>query len=125
MAKRFCLLALLPLLLAGCAAKFTNLTPQRLPRAADNLYPVEVAMNSRQRSMRWDTLRPVVVVGADHYPMQPTPLMTNRWETLVPVLPGENLIHYRFRFDYLYTTIPGRKPDSARSPTYQLFIVDK
>jgi hypothetical protein len=125
MAKRFLPLFLLPLWLAGCSAHFTNLTPGQLPRNNNNLYPVEVAFQSRQQSLRWDSIKPQVVVGTDLYPMQPVQLMRNRWETLIPVPAGSNVVHYRFKFDYQYNAIPARKADSAASTSYTLRITDQ
>ena len=113
------------LLLAGCTATFTNLTPLQQSRNANNLYPVEVAMTTRQKSMRWDSIRPQIVVGNESYPMRPTQLMTNRWEGLVPVPAGEKLVHYRYRFDYDYNTFGTPKGDSALSPEYTLRVSDQ
>ena len=79
MLKRLLPLLFAPLLLAGCTSTFTNLTPLVQSRNANNLYPVEVAMTSRQETLRWDTIKPQVMVGNDAYPMRPTMLMTNRW----------------------------------------------
>ena len=116
---------LLTLLVGGCAAQFTNLTPQHQLRNAENLYPVEVAVNSRQQTMRWESIRPQIVVGTEYYPMRPTLLMTNRWEGLVPVGPGSNLIHYRYKFDYDYNAMGTPRRDSALSPEYSLEVLDK
>ena len=115
----------LPLLLAGCTSTLTNLTPQQQIRNADNLYPVEVALATRQQSLRWETIRPYVVVGAEFYPMRPTLLMTNRWETLIPMPPNTNLVHYHFKFDFEYQTLRERRTDSALSSAYTLQILDK
>ncbi len=124
MTKRFLPFLLVPVLLAGCAAHFTNLTPQRVTRNANNLYPVEVAFNSRQQSLRWDSIQPYVVVETQPYPMRPVEMMRNRWETLIPAPLGTNILHYHFKFDYLYNAIPTPKPDSATSPTYTLKIAE-
>src|ERR1043166_3408039 len=61
----------------GCTTTFTNLTPQTQERTTNNLYRVEVAIQSRQQTMRWESIKPQVVVGTDFYPMTPTKLMTN------------------------------------------------
>ena len=116
---------LAPLLLAGCAT-FTNLTPQRQVRNANNLYPVGVAFNSRQQSLRWDSIQPFVNVGDEFYPMRPTLMMKNRWEGLVPVPPGTNAVSYRYKFDFKYNSL-GNPPqnDSALSPIYTLRIIDQ
>ena len=104
------ILPLLPvLLLTGCATTFTRLTPLQQPRNANNLYPVEVAFNSQQQSLRWDTIHPYVVANGQLYAMRPTPMMTNRWEGFVPVPPGANQVTYRFKFEYLYNDF-GKAP---------------
>ena len=119
------ILPLLPvLLLAGCAATFTQVSPLQQPRNANNSYPVEVIFNSQQQSLRWDSIKPYVVVGDEQYLMRPVPMMQNRWEGFVPVPPSENSVSYRFKFDYDYNswgTPP--KPNSAFSPVYKLTIV--
>ncbi len=122
MLKKLLPLVLTPLLLAGCTATFTNLTPTQQTRNSNNLYPVEVAMNTRQQSLRWESIRPRIVVGNDSYPMHLTPLMTNRWEGLVPVPAAERVVHYRYRFDFDYNTFGTPKGDSALSPEYTLKV---
>ena len=81
---------LLPMLcvmifLAGCASTITNLTPSQLPRNANGLYSVSVAWDTQQQTVRPQTLTPYVIVGMESYPMRPTLLMSNRWETVFPV----------------------------------------
>ena len=125
MLKKLLLLLLVPLLLAGCQATLTNLTPQTRTRNPDNLYMVEVALASRQQSLRWDSVKPQVVVGSDFYPMRPTKLMTNRWEGLIPVPSNVNSVQYRYKFDYSYNDFGGPKTDSILSHEYTLHIVDK
>ena len=111
-------------LLTGCASTFTNLTPLEQPRNANNLYPVEVAFNSQQQSLRWDSIHPYVLANGQLYPMHPTPLMTNRWEGFVPVLPGADGVTYQYKFDYLYNDF-GKPPQPASSvsPAYKLIIL--
>lgn len=123
--KKFLLLSLLPLLLAGCATTITNLTPSQQPRNALGLYPVEAAWESRQQSIRPDSFKPSVMVGLESYPMRKTPLMKNRWETLVPVPPNKNAINYRFKFDFEYNAIPQPRPNSKLSREYRLEILDR
>ena len=125
--KKF--LPLLPvLLLAGCSTTgtFTRMTPSQQPRNADNLYPVEVAFNSGQQSLRWDSVRPYVIVHGQPFPLRPVPVVLNRWEGLVPVPPTANSVTYRFKFDYLcnsFGTDP--QPDSSWSPNYTLKVLDQ
>lgn len=123
--KKF-LLFLPVLLLAGCTtATFTRVTPLQQPRNPNNLYPVEVIFNSDQQSLRWGSIKPYVLVNGDPYPLQPVPVVPNRWEGLVPVPSTASGATYRFKFDYLYNNVGTEpKPDSAFSPSYHLKIVD-
>ncbi len=119
-------LLLLALLLAGCTTTaITNLTPQVQSRNPNGLYPVEAALSSSQQSLRWSSIQPSVVIGNDFYPMRPTPLMTNRWETLVPVPQGKNVVYYRFKFDYRYNAFGPAQSDSKLSSPYRLLVTDK
>jgi hypothetical protein len=125
MLKRFSFALLLPLMLAGCATQFSNLTPHQQPRNAENLYPVEVRLDTRQRSFRWDSIKPYVIVGQQSYPMTQVPLVHNRWDCLLPVPASTASVQYRYKFDYLYNAFGGPQPDSAVSPSYSLRITDK
>jgi hypothetical protein len=115
------------LLMTGCATTdITNLTPRYEPRNAAGLYPVEAAMKSQQQTLRWNTIRPQAIVDTEAYPMRPTLLMTNRWETLVPVPPGKSVVYFRFKFDFDYNDFGSAgRSDSKLSPTYRLEILDK
>ena len=125
MLKKLLPLLSIPLLLAGCQATLTNLTPQTRVRNPDNLYMVEVALASRQQTLRWDSIKPQVVAGPDFYPMRPTKLMTNRWEALLPVPSNVNTVHYRYKFDFNYNGMGAPRADSVLSHEYTLKIVDK
>ena len=125
MFKKFLPVFILSLLLAGCATQLTNLTPDQQVRNANNLYPVEVAFNTRQETVRWQSIQPKIVVGAEFYDMRPTPLMTNRWDGLIPVPPGTSLIHYRYKFEFRYNRMGNPGTDTALSPRYSLRIVDQ
>lgn len=114
------------LLLTGCAATFTRLTPLEQPRNPNNLYPVEVEFNSSQQSLRWDSIQPYVLAGGEPYPMRPVPMMQNRWEGFVSVPASANSASFRFKFDYSYNHLGTEpKPDSAFSPLYNLKIIDQ
>jgi hypothetical protein len=56
--------------------------------------------------------------------MRPTPLLTNRWEGLVPVPPGTSSVTYRYKFDYKYNAMGGPRTDSLLSPSYKLTVVE-
>jgi hypothetical protein len=122
--KKILAVLLLPMLFAGCTATLTNLTPQTQMRSTNNLYTVEVALASRQQALRWNSIKPQIVVGNESYPMRQTPLMTNRWEGVVPVSPEKNRISYHYKFDFEYNTFGTPKPDSATSQEYTLKIVE-
>ena len=123
MLKRILPALLLPLILAGCATtSFTNLTPSQQTRTTNNVYTVEVAFKSNQQTLRWDSIRPQILVGTVVYPMRPTPLMDNRWEGLVPVPASSDSITYRYRFDYDYNSFGKPKADVILSPEYRLRI---
>lgn len=125
MVKKLFPLLLLPMFVAGCASTLTNLTPTQQTRNPDNTYPVEVALNSRQQTMRWDSIKPQVVVGNEVYPMRLTPLMTNRWEGLIPVPRDTKAVRYHYKFEYLNNAFGGPLPNSVSSPEYTLRILDQ
>ena len=129
MLKKILPLSLLSaLLLTGCAtAQFTRLTPLIQPRNTNNVYAVEVAFNSSQQSLRWDSIKGYVLVNnGRQVPMRPVLGMANRWEGYVPVAPSENSVTYRVVFDYTYNNFGTEpKPDSASSPAYKLTISDQ
>ena len=116
---------LLSLLLAGCATQLTNLTPQQQRRNANNLYPVEVSFDTRQQTVRWQSIRPQIVVGSEVYLMRPTQLMTNRWEGLVPVPRGTSQVRYHYKFDFQYNQMGKPGSDTALSPVYTLRILEQ
>jgi hypothetical protein len=124
MKKSFLLLAGV-VLLSGCQATLTNLTPQIQVRNTNNLYQVEVAMVSRQQTLRWDSVNAQVVVGKDAYPLRSVRLMTNRWEGLLPVPADKHTVTYHYKLDYKYNTFGPAQPDSATSRDFTLKIVDQ
>lgn len=117
-------LALAIVAISCTTATLTNLTPQQQIRNANGLYPVEVALETRQQTLRWNSIKPFVMVGSDLYPMRPTPLMTNRWEGLIPLAPGKNIIQYKFKLDYEYNAMGKPRSDSAMSQQYTLRILE-
>jgi hypothetical protein len=125
MLKKILPLLVLPFLLGGCAATFTNLTPKQQVAKPDNLYPVEVAFISREQTLRWDSIKPQIMANGEFYPMRPTPLMTNRWEGLIPAPAGTSIIRYRYKFDYQKNAFGPAQPDNALSPEYTLKILNQ
>jgi len=125
MMKRF--LPLVPaLLLAGCTTgQFTRLTPGMEPRATNNLYPVEVAFDSHQQSLRWDSIHATILVNGQQIPMHQEVGVNARWEGYVPVPAGVSSVKYRVRFDYLYNHIgTAPKPAFQVSPEYTLTVTE-
>jgi hypothetical protein len=124
MLKKLLPVLCLPLLLAGCATPFvvTNLTPLQQIRTTNNLYTVEAAVSSDQQTLRWDSIRPQIVVGTETYKMHPTKLMNNRWEGVLPVAPGTSVVKYHYRFDFDYNSWGAHRSDSQISPEYTLRI---
>ena len=59
---------MLPLVLAGCSS-ITNLTPSRLVRNDSGFYRVEAAWQTREQAIRPESIKPLVMVGFDTYPM--------------------------------------------------------
>ena len=114
------------LVLTGCAAQFTGLTPLKPQRTSNNLYHVEVAFNSQQQSLRWESIQAYVIAEGQSYPLRPVPLVARRWEGYIPVPAGVNTVKYRFKFDYKYNAVGSNpKSNSSFSPTYVMNIVDQ
>ena len=124
--KRALPVLLLALTLAGCTTTtITKLSVNETFRNPTGYYSIEAALDSHQQTLRWESIKPSVIIGTQSYPMQPTQLMTNRWETLVgPIPPGQNSITYRIKFDYKYNGFAGEGSDSALSPVYKLRIME-
>jgi hypothetical protein len=109
----------------GCSTTISNLTPSQHPRNPNNLYPFEVTFDTNQKTVREQTLKPFVMIGTQLYPMEPAPMLKNRWEAQVPIAANTNHVYYRYKFVYEYDRIPKPAESSRLSPTYQLEIVDK
>ncbi|MGD1084600.1 MAG: hypothetical protein ABSA47_07605 [Verrucomicrobiota bacterium] len=124
MKKKILALLSLPLALAGCSS-ITNLTPSRLPRNDAGFYRIEAAWETREQAIRPETIKPLVMVGYETYEMRPELVVSNRWETFVPLPADQSLLHYRFKFDFLRNAISAPVEDSKLSPDYTLQIIDK
>ena len=123
--KKIFILLLLPLALAGCSSSITNLTPSRLARNSDGTYRVEAAWQTTEQTIRPESLKPLVMVGLESYPMRPELVVSNRWEAFVPAPADQHLIHYWFRFDFLRNAISAPVEDCKTSQGFTLEIVDK
>jgi hypothetical protein len=118
-------LLLSSLLLSGCTTTITNLTPSTQKRNPNALYPIEVELDTRDATIRHESIKPYVLVGSQSYPMQQTLGLKNRWETLVPVPPDKEYVSYRFKVNYDNRRIPEARPNSRLSQPFQLQVLDK
>jgi len=123
MLKKLLMISLVPMMFAGCTGTFTNLSARQQPRNPNNLYSVGVAFQSRQKSLRWESVEPYVVVGSESYPLRKTPIAENRWEGLLPVPANSPGVAYRYKFKYQYDYFGGPQSDSEISPEYHLTIL--
>jgi len=108
-------------LLLGCVqTSITNLTPYHMPRNETGFYPVEMIWESNQTALRHETVKPVVMVGTNAYPMKRTQLLTNRWETLVPIGMKANELRYRIKVNWQFNAMPVPQANSQLSKEFRL-----
>ena len=113
------------LLLGGCArATLTNLTVGEQKRDANGLYRVEIIWENNDHAVRHETVKPMVLVGTNAFPMQRTALVSNRWETLLPVAADAKGVVYRIRVDWKFNAIGAPQGNSKMSDPFQLQIQD-
>ena len=112
-------------LLIGCAStSITNLTPRVHPRNAENVYPVEIDFNTNLRAIRRESIMPYVQIGNENFLMRKTTVVKDRWESLIPLPPGEDLINYRIKVDFKYNAVSEPAANSVLSPPYQMRIIE-
>jgi len=106
---------------------FTGLSPLQQSRNASNLYQVEVAFNSQQQSLRWETIQPYVLVNGELYPLRQVPLVKNRWEGFVPGAAGSQPPWTISSNSTTNTTPLARHPSPPARfrPIYKLNIIDR
>jgi hypothetical protein len=122
-ARLFSLFSLL--LLAGCThTTLTNLTLGTVPRNASGFYPVEIIWENNENTLRPDSIQPVVIVGTNLYRMKRTPLVTNRWQTLVPIGAKAGVLRYRVKVNWMYNAVPVPAANSQLSQEFMLRIKD-
>ena len=110
-------------LFLGCVqTTITNLTPRRMPRSNTGFYPVEMIWQSNQTALRRETVKPVVLIGTNAYPMKRTQLLTNRWETLVPIGIKANELRYRIKVNWQFNAIPVPQANSQLSQEFLLQV---
>lgn len=111
------------LALTGCVStSVINLTPRYQSRNSENVYPVEIEFNSNLRTIKQDTVRPYVQIGADNFLMRRTPIVKNRWETLIPVPNKQSVLNYRIKVDFTYDSLPEPKVNSVLAGPFQLLL---
>jgi hypothetical protein len=120
--KKFFGLLMLSALLTGCTS-ITNLAPTYYPRDPSGFYRVEAEWSTQRQVVRPDSLKPLVVVNTvDTYPMQPVPLVADRWQAYIPVPADKDLVLYHYKFDFLDNAFGGPRPNSIMSRDYELHI---
>ena len=123
MTKTLFALALLAAMLTGCVThSVTNLTTKEQPRSPNHMYRIEYQWDSTQQTQRPGSVKPVVMVGPEEYPMKQVMKMSNRWEAWVPVPPGKNEITYHFKIAYQYTGFGKVENASWNSKDYTLTV---
>jgi hypothetical protein len=126
MKRQLLCLGLVSWLLVGCSTTVTNLTPSQMPRNATGLYPFEASWDNTRQSIRNESIKAYVLIGTESFPMQRTPLLTNRWETVVPIPAEKEYINYQYKFDYTYRCFsPQARSNSKLSTPYQLHLLNK
>lgn len=117
---------LLLALAAGCSSRVTNLTPSGLPREESGLYHFETEWETTQRTvgLRASDIKAYVVVDQQAYPMQRVAKMTNRWEAEIALPKGKSPLYYFYKWDYPTAGWGHDNPNSRRSQTYRLELLE-
>ena len=112
-------------LLLGCVrSTITNLTPEHLPRDVTGYYLVDMKWKINQSELRRETIKPVVLVGTNTYPMRLTQLLTDRWEARVPISDQSKELRYRIKVNWEFNAIPVPQANSQLSREFLLRIDD-
>jgi uncharacterized protein YceK len=120
--KKFFGLLMLSVLLTGCTS-ITNLAPSHYTRDPSGYYRVEAEWSTRRQVVRPDSFKPLVVVdNSETYPMQPVPLVSDRWQAFIPVPADKDMVIYHFKFDFLDNAFGGPRPNSILSRDYELRV---
>jgi hypothetical protein len=117
--KKLLPLGALALFITGCSS-VTNLTPRNYARKPDNLYHFEMQLDSRQQSIRWDSIKAFVKIGKEEIPMERVHRMGNRWEATVPLPAAENIINYYYKLYFEFDDFGQRGKDTIISGTYKV-----
>ena len=120
--KQFVVVALLAVVVTGCAPKYINLTSRRVPRVTESVYPFEVQWETPRRSGSKAEVKAYVVIDTQVFPMTKIPNTEDRWEAQVPLPAEKSFIPYRFKFDYDYLGNTGAVHASDRSPQYYIIV---
>jgi len=123
--KKLFILLMAPLIMmgAGCSST-TNLTASQATRNATGLYPVEFKWNTQRKAVKPDSVKAVVIVGDQSYPMDPVPLVKDRWQGNIPVAPGAQVVEFHFRVDYLVDSFGKPNAKTYVSPSHIINFKD-
>jgi len=123
MTKTLLALVLLASMLTGCVTHtVTNLTTKEQPRSTNHMYRIEYQWDSTDQTVRPGTIKPVVMIGVEEYPMKPVMKMNNRFEAWIPVPPTKSEITYNFKIAYEYTGFGKVGKASTNSKDYTLTL---
>ena len=113
------------LLQTGClSTTVVNLTPSKVSRNAAGTYRFEAAWETNEKSIQEDSIEGFVVLNEVHYPMKKVPVVTDRWEALIPLEQASEGYTYHLKFDFIYDSHPEPKPNSLRTKPFSLKIVE-
>ena len=119
---------ILAAVLGGCTS-ITPAGPAVYVRNQNGLYPVSFTWETNQRSLRADSVKPVIQVGysqsqLNEYAMTQDVTGTNLWTGYIPVPKGVNVVNYRIKMNFLYEGFPKPGKDCRLSGPYQLQVID-
>jgi hypothetical protein len=115
---------LLPVFLAGCTS-ITNLAPSRCVRDPSGYCRVEAQWRTHRQVVRPDSIKPLVVVGFDTYPMRPVAVVQDRWEGYIPIPKDKDTIYYHYKFDFMEDAFGKPRPNSLMSRDYKMRILEQ
>ncbi len=129
--KRYLLLALVPVVTAGCGVTVRNMTPQAVTRNPSGLYLVSVDVERPENSIVEGSVQPLLVLPDQTVPMLAVPNVSNRWEYTMAVPSNADKWPYYFKINFTREKVFSRSPRSQLDPTdapklvYVLYVTDR